>query len=728
MVPGTLALAVIQLWSSAHVPDPTIVFDENGYLGNARWLAGGSTWEMPFAPAYSSAYSVVLAPVMAIVGDPSAQWVGVRVVNALLLASVFPLVYLVLRQVLDVPRNRALAAAFVGALVPATFSAGFSGVAENLVLPLVPATVLTIWWMLDPGRPWPLRVLAGPATALLYATHPRFTLAVPLLVLLLTWIVFRGMVRPAIVLANGAGLVCGVAGSRLLDGAVQSARWRGGTEKLEGDLGDWLDLVTTRDGLAELVLTATGQLWYLAVGSLGLSLVGLAWFGRRAWTSRAAPGPGPARSVVLTATLGLAGSVFVTSVLFFAQNQFRPDHFVYGRHNDSFSPLWVAAGVALVLGHATHRRSQALLASATAFIVVSGVALATTRDAEALDDVFSPFAVPAITRFVQIDPATTIIRSTALAALGSLVIIAGLVGLRRLRSARAASAGRAGFVVAMGAWFAFMALAPVFATGAFHGVIYDDWDPVSTLDRIGVDELCIDDAAGRGGANLFYAWALPEVAVRASSGEAGGASPCTFTIAAVDDPVRLGAGDRLALLDEGGVYPRSGMPEGVGVWVAPGPTGDRLERRGALLPDGFPGELPDRAQRTAISIEGAPAEPIRVEAGRHFDVDLTVTHAGEGTPWADAASFARDGRVELLARWRPVDQSGDPSTTSAGPLPRWMWPGDTVATTAKVFAVDETLTPLPSGRYEVRLGVGQIGHEWFAPGGPEATFVVEVTI
>ena len=53
-----MALVVIHLWSSAHVSDPTIVFDENGYLGNARWLAGGSTWEMPFAPAYSSAYSL----------------------------------------------------------------------------------------------------------------------------------------------------------------------------------------------------------------------------------------------------------------------------------------------------------------------------------------------------------------------------------------------------------------------------------------------------------------------------------------------------------------------------------------------------------------------------------------------------------------------------------------------------------------------------------------------
>ena len=156
--------------------------------------------------------------------------------------------------------------------------------------------------------------------------------------------------------------------------------------------------------------TATGQLWYLAVGSLGLSLVGLAWFARRAWTLRTAPEPGPARSVVLATTLALAASVFATSVLFFAQNQFRPDHFVYGRHNDSFSPLWIGAAVALVLGREAHRRNLALMAGAALFILVSGVLLATTRDTEALDDVFSPFAVPAIKRFVEIDQASAIIR------------------------------------------------------------------------------------------------------------------------------------------------------------------------------------------------------------------------------------------------------------------------------------------------------------------------------
>ena len=121
---------------------------------------------------------------------------------------------------------------------------------------------------------------------------------------------------------------------------------------------------------------------------------------------------------------------------------------------------------------------------------------------------------------------------------------------------------------------------------------------------------------------------------------------------------------------------------------------------------------------TSISIEGAPAEPIRVEAGNRFDLGLTVTHAGEGAPWADAASYGRDGRVEMLARWRPVDQQGRPRTISAGPLPQWMWPGDTLPATAEVFAVDETLTPLPPGHYELQLGVGQIGHDWFATGGP----------
>ena len=721
---GVASLIVIHLWSSAHVGDPTVVFDENGYLGNARWLAGGATWEMPFAPAYSIAYPLFLAPVMALFADPGSQWAGVRVVNAMLLASVFPLLFAVLHQVAGIPRRRAMAAAFVGAVIPATVAAGISGIAENLVLPLVPATVLTMWWMLDEQRSSRTRVLVGPATALLYTTHPRFTLAVPVIGLLLVWVGVRGTVRPAIASANGAGLAVGVACGMLLNTTVQSARWND-VEHLEGGIHTWIDLLTTTQGLRELALTATGQAWYLAAGSLGLSLVGVAFLARRGWVSRHLAAPGPSRSIVIGATLTIAATVFVTSVFFFAQNQFRPDHYVYGRHNDSFSPLWIGAAIAFLLGRGVHRRRVVLMACATSFILVSGIALASARDAEVIDDVFSPFAVPAIKRLVDGDQTSAIIRATLLSAIGSVIVFIVIAVLGAISNDRTARVGRAGFHIALGCWFGFMGLGAVYATSAFYDAVYDNWDPVPVLERIGVDELCMDDSTGLGRANLLYAWALPDVALRSTKEARDQGSECTFTIANIDDGRRQSAGDRLVLVDQTGVSP-SGAPEEVGVWVAAGPSADRLERDGALMPIGFPGELPDSAQRTTISIEDTLREPVAISVGDPIDLDLTVTHTGAGSPWPNAAGYGVEGRVYVLARLRPLDRVGPDQIITAAAMPQWMWPGDTATATARIVAVDERLEPLPTGRYEVTLGVGQSGGTWFVEGGPEAVFQAEV--
>ena len=40
--------------------------------------------------------------------------------------------------------------------------------------------------------------------------------------------------------------------------------------------------------------------------------------------------------------------------------------------------------------------------------------------------------------------------------------------------------------------------------------------------------------------------------------------------------------------------------------------------------------------------------------------------------------------------------------------------------------VGQFLEPLPAGRYRVELAVAQDGYDWEAPGGPSATFTLEV--
>ena len=728
---ATLLLVGLHLWLSGHVADPTVVFDENGYLGTARWMAGGAVWEMPYAPFYSAGYSVVLAPGMALFGDPAGQWATVRLINAVLLASVLPLLSAVLRRVLDVAPWRALAAAAVGAVAPAIIAAGVSATAENLVLPLVPATVLAGWAFVDGTRPTWRRLWLGPAVGALYFAHPRFTVAVPLLLLALVvaWRTGRAPLRVAGL--NAALLLIAAAVVRLVNTAAEHARWEE-VERLEGGPSTWASLLSSPSGWGEVALTAVGQAWYVAAGSVGLAVVGIALVARRTVGAGTSDGAAAeARRAVLGGLLVLGAAVFATSVLFFAQNQFRADHYVYGRHNDSFTPVWIAVAVAYLLGSATARRPLALLGGAAATIAGLGTVLSLTRDPWDLFGIFSPFAVPAIIRYVGSSQGSTFPRATAL-SLVALGVVAGAVVLARrpwTTGARGALARGAlpTACVGLACWFGWFGYAAVQGTEEFHRFVYDGWTPIATIERLGVDELCVDASAVRARGNLSYPWHLPDVDVRSYDAAAGEEPPCTYTIARLDDEARAAAGDRVATIDEGGLYFAWDAPQGLALWVRPGAEQDRLGELGALLPEGFPTPLPPEARPADVAIVDDAPEVARVAPGGSVRLQVRVAHTGAGSPWPDAASFAQAGHVRVVASIVAEAEGGPAGARSGGELPAWMLPGDEGLVDVEVLALDELLQPLPPGRYDVELGIGQVGQPWFTGGGADSRFVLEVT-
>jgi hypothetical protein len=195
-----------------------------------------------------------------------------------------------------------------------------------------------------------------------------------------------------------------------------------------------------------------------------------------------------------------------------------------------------------------------------------------------------------------------------------------------------------------------------------------------------------------------------------------------FLLARLDDLDRVGAGDRVALLDEGGFYGFFGAPQGLAVWVRPGPDQDRLAADGLLLPDGFPAPLPPSARMIELAWVGNEEAVRPVRPGGWVDVEVNARHAGTGSPWPDAASFGLDGRVQVQARVEPIDpvaelgaRTGRLPAPGSGELTGWTRPGDRFTTTVRVHALDQRLRPLAPGRYRVVLGVGQAGGEWFAP-------------
>lgn len=735
---GWCALVVVHLAASWRTTGPSVVYDESGYLGTARLFAGGSRWEMPLSPGYAIGYPLVVAPLMVVLDTAESQWRAVVGLNAVLLASVFPLLAAVLRRLLDLPLRRALAPAAVGALAPAVLAAGPSALAENLALPLVLVTVLAAWAVTRDGTATGLsrssRLAAyglGPTAAALHLTHARFVGVAAAALALLVVGAALGRVRARVAAVNVASLVAlGLAG-RLLSRRVRSARWDR-TETPAGGLDDWLDLVSTPAGIGEVVLTTLGQVWYLAVGSAAVGVVGVVALVRVvAGRGTAAAGAGgAARRLVGGFVLASAVALFAASVVFFAQNQLRPDHWVYGRHNDSFVPLWLGVGVAVLVGRPLRQRLIALAVGAVT-IAVTGVAVAVARDPSTLEPGFSPFAVPAVYRFVGDHPDATFWRGTlgGLAAAGALAAAVTLTA-RRPRRGRTTGAGvvAAALVVPVlvAAWGVHHGSATVTATVRYQETIDARWTVPGEIRRLGIDQLDIEAKTARSLPTLLYPFHLPEVDVRVYEDAAGEEPQGPYVVARLDDPARPRAGDRVALLDQGGFYWLMDAEEGLAVWVRPGPEQDRLAADDLLLPVGFPTALPPAARRGSVTLVDTLEDPVVVAAGGRFTVAVTGRHQGTTSPWPDADSYGLGARVRVQTRVTPLDADGLPGAPSGGELPRWIRPGDAFATEVTVVAVGEMLQPLPPGRYRVELGIAQPGADWFTPGGDGAAFDLEV--
>ncbi|MCB0970234.1 MAG: hypothetical protein KDA97_01770 [Acidimicrobiales bacterium] len=721
LVAGTAILVAIHLLLSARIGSPSVLFDEAGYLGNARWLAGNRNWIMPFSPAYSSGYSPLLAPWFALTGDPDLQWRGALAINAVLLASLLPLLYAVLRHVAGLEPRRALLGAAVGSVVPAALASGISAIAENLVLPLVPASVLALWAAAEPDRPRWQRGAFGPVVALLYATHPRFTVAVPIALVLLAVVAWDRRSR-GVAAANAALLIALAAVAEVVNAAIVDARWRD-VQRPEGGLEEWTDLATSGDGLRELALTALGQVWYLAAGSLGLVAIGLVLV-TRAGTASATPRP----TRLAAAWLLAAGTgVFATSVVFFAQNQFRVDHWVYGRHNDSFAPLLVAVAAVWLTSEVALRRRLAALGAAAALVAVGGAVLAAARDEATFDHLVSPFAVPALGRTLT-NAASNGIGTATIAAVALIGGLAALVALGaaepvRRRVPRTASALA---LVALIGWFGYVGLGVSTGTDRFSDYLDANWTAPAEVERLGVDHLAIDASVAQSRLVLNYPWALPDVRMDMYNAELHEVPPADHALTSLQDPDRPAAGDRIVLLDEGGLYEHIDAPEGIAIWVRPGPAADAYAEGGALLPDGFPTRLPDAAAHATVRIVDRPTEPVVVASGEAVPLTVEIVHEGTGAPWPDVDSYRPDGHVRIASRITPEDPDLPPGAPSGGELPWWMRPGDRATVPAEVYALDPFTAPLEPGRYRVELTLRQQGFDWEVAGGPDATFTMEV--
>jgi hypothetical protein len=376
LVPFAIALAVLlplHLWLSRHVPGPSLLWDGQGYLGTARWLAGMDVPYLGDLVFYHAGYPLLLAPLFRLLSSPAAVFRGTLVVNALAASAAFVLLVHLGQSVLGVSRRRALGLAGLASVYPAVLlQSGFEWT-ESVFVATFSGCVLLAWTFLC-RRSVPVAAALGGATAFLYAVHPR---AAGMVVATAGLLAVVGL-RERRAAATGAGLGAMAAGlvvTAVVHRASRAALWAAGTgpasiglaERL-ADPGTW----------PELGLRAAGQLWYLATVSFGLAVLGVVLLVCLAAGRWGEPGQGqPSRRILAVYLLVTMGAMVLSSVVQITTHT-RVDHLVYGRYNEGFLPLLLVAGGAWLLGPAGARARLGLgLATATgiavlAIVVVTG--------------------------------------------------------------------------------------------------------------------------------------------------------------------------------------------------------------------------------------------------------------------------------------------------------------------------------------------------------------------
>ncbi len=148
--------------------------DEDGYLLGARVLAGGPEATLPAASIMRPmGYPLLLAPVYLFVQEPVKVYLGVHIVNAVLMAANFPLLYVLGRRLFNTSRVWTAVAAFVLALLPRLVYFGDFALTDVLLPGLLMVLLLAVHEMLTGNRRLVAGVVAGVAAGYAANTHVR---------------------------------------------------------------------------------------------------------------------------------------------------------------------------------------------------------------------------------------------------------------------------------------------------------------------------------------------------------------------------------------------------------------------------------------------------------------------------------------------------------------------------------------------------------------------------
>ncbi len=383
---------------------PVLYSDALGYLGNARFLAGGAPPTFDGSFSYSPGYSALLVPLHWLTQRSDIIWTGSVLLNVAFAVLIMAPAYWLARHMFSLGRYPALLSAAAVSLTPALILQPGRIWTETLFPLVFLLAVVGVTSMFGSNRAVPA-VGSGVLVGYLVSIHGRGIAAAAafLAVLLIGVLWFRLRAWVALLAVAGTGLVVGV--DLVVRSHLREQLWTAGQVPTNAGSAARILRAYAPDHLASTLSTALGHLWYVVVASFGLAIVGIvALVLIAAGSARWHPTGTSVRAGALFAVLAVAGVAFLSAGLLTNVN--RVDHRVYGRYLEGVTPILVLAGTASLI---KVRVAWRTFAYATALILPMGLALYWLRGPDQFVGNVQKFTIPGLLGMQSIvDPSNAV--------------------------------------------------------------------------------------------------------------------------------------------------------------------------------------------------------------------------------------------------------------------------------------------------------------------------------
>jgi len=386
-----LTVTVIHVIALIGNRGPVLYSDALGYLGNARFLAGGAQPLFDGSFEYAAGYSLLLVPIYWITERSDVVWAAASMLNVILSIAIMLPAWWLGRHLFGLGRRRALLVAAAVSLTPALLLQP-GRIWTEALFPFVFLSAAAFTFALFTTNRSLFALAAGGSAGYLVFIHGRgmAVAAAFAIVVLIAGVARRLAIRPLIIALVSAGAV--VAGDLAMSNFLSDRLWSAGSTAANSGAASSIIASFSPSNLGDTLSTGLGHVWYVATVSFGVGIVGvvaLVWLIGR--FNPFADSSGGARLTALFALIAVAGVAALSAGLLSEVN--RVDHRVYGRYLEGVSPILILAGSAWLVRARVAWKVWVIGAVA---VPIAGVALVIWRGAEQFTGNVQKLSIPGL--------------------------------------------------------------------------------------------------------------------------------------------------------------------------------------------------------------------------------------------------------------------------------------------------------------------------------------------